>query len=329
MIYSQLFHESFSEDFDVVKIKEKTLKPLREDEVLLKVLYSPINPADLNRIEGKYGIQPPMPAVLGNEGVVEVVELGSKVNSLSVGELAIVPLVIDFWSEYMVVKSSEVIPLPKGIEAKQAAMLSVNPATAYRLLKDFQDLQEGDWVVLNAASSAVAHLLIKLIKHFKLHCYCFVRSEKAKESLVKIGADIVVVENESLDLKQLRKDFKGLSRCKLGLNAVGGKSAEYVYKMIGKGGSCISYGAMSKKGIMVNFTSLAFRQISFHGFWISQWLKEHSFDEVKEMYHTLADLFVQGVLQVPIQEVYSFRDYKNAIKAATAEGRQGKVLIRF
>ncbi|MCH1429843.1 MAG: zinc-binding dehydrogenase [Chlamydiales bacterium] len=329
MIYSQLFHESFSEDFATVKIKEKALKPLNQDEVLLKVLYSPINPADLNRIEGKYGIQPPMPAVLGNEGVVEVIEKGAKVSSLSIGDFAIVPLVMDFWSEYMVVKASELIPLPKGIDAKQAAMISVNPATAYRLLKDFQDLKEGDWVVLNAASSAVAHLLIQLIKHFKLHCYCFVRSEKAKDSLIKIGADIVVVEDEKLDLKQLRKDFKGLSRCKLGLNAVGGKSAEYVYKMIGKGASCISYGAMSKKGIMVNFTSLAFRQISFQGFWISQWLKDNPFDEVKSMYDTLAELFVEGVLQIPIHEVYSFREYKDAIKAATTEGRQGKVLLRF
>ncbi len=43
------------------------------------MLQAPINPSDINTIEGKYPIKPPLPAVPGNEGVGVVREVGSEV----------------------------------------------------------------------------------------------------------------------------------------------------------------------------------------------------------------------------------------------------------
>jgi mitochondrial enoyl-[acyl-carrier protein] reductase / trans-2-enoyl-CoA reductase len=329
MIYSQLFHETFADDYNVVKIKETDIKKLDNDELVLKVLYSPINPADLNRIEGRYGIQPPMPAVLGNEGVCQVVEVGKGVKKFKIDDLVLFPFGLQFWSEYLVAPENKLIKLPKEIDHQQAAMLSVNPATAYRMLTDFAKLEEGDWVVLNAANSSVGSLLIQLIKHFKCHSYCFFRRKEAKEDLKSLGADIVVLEDENLELKRIRKDFKNLFRAKLGLNAVGGESAERVYKLLGKHATCLSYGAMAKEPIKIGFSSLAFKQITFQGFWITQWLAEKEFDQINEMYQKLAALFIDGTLKIPVQAVYSFRDYSKAIEAAAKTGKKGKILLRF
>ena len=55
-------------------------------QVAFRMLASPINPADINQIEGVYPVMPPLPAVAGNEGVAEVTQVGSKVTSVRVGD---------------------------------------------------------------------------------------------------------------------------------------------------------------------------------------------------------------------------------------------------
>lgn len=55
-------------------------------KVSVKWLLSPINPADINTIQGKYPSKPPLPAVPGNEGVGEIVAIGSNVQNFRIGD---------------------------------------------------------------------------------------------------------------------------------------------------------------------------------------------------------------------------------------------------
>ncbi len=48
------------------------------------MIAAPINPADINMIQGVYPIGPQLPAVGGNEGVGEVLATGSEVKDLAV-----------------------------------------------------------------------------------------------------------------------------------------------------------------------------------------------------------------------------------------------------
>ncbi len=60
---------------EVVRLVQSVLPsaPLPRGSVLVRMLAAPINPADLNTIEGVYPIRPPLPAVPGSEGVGEVI----------------------------------------------------------------------------------------------------------------------------------------------------------------------------------------------------------------------------------------------------------------
>ena len=56
----------------------------------MKFLGSPVNPSDLNQIEGNYALKPTgFPAVGGNEGVARVEEVGQKVESVKPGDLVL------------------------------------------------------------------------------------------------------------------------------------------------------------------------------------------------------------------------------------------------
>ncbi|KFM63094.1 Trans-2-enoyl-CoA reductase, mitochondrial, partial [Stegodyphus mimosarum] len=62
---------------------------LESRQVLLKMLAAPVNPADINMIQGKYAVKPELPAIGGNEGVAEILKVGSSVKNLKVGSWVI------------------------------------------------------------------------------------------------------------------------------------------------------------------------------------------------------------------------------------------------
>lgn len=78
-VAKQLEFSSFGNPPDVVQLKEKPIPKLKSNELLVKMLASPINPADINIIQNVYGIKQSLPAVGGNEGVGIVVEVGADV----------------------------------------------------------------------------------------------------------------------------------------------------------------------------------------------------------------------------------------------------------
>jgi NADPH:quinone reductase-like Zn-dependent oxidoreductase len=53
----------------------------------------------------------------------------------------------------MDVAASPVIALPPHADVKQLAMLRINPPAAGLLLSEFADLERGDWILQNAATS--------------------------------------------------------------------------------------------------------------------------------------------------------------------------------
>lgn len=57
--------------------------------MLVKMVMAPINPADINMIEGVYPIRPTLPAIGGNEGVAQILQVGKSVKGLTVNDMVI------------------------------------------------------------------------------------------------------------------------------------------------------------------------------------------------------------------------------------------------
>ncbi|XP_069659462.1 enoyl-[acyl-carrier-protein] reductase, mitochondrial isoform X2 [Haliaeetus albicilla] len=84
-----LLYERHGEPAAVVQLKDLKVAELRDSDVHVKMLAAPINPADINMIQGTYAILSPLPAVGGNEGVGEVLEVGRRVTALKPGDWVI------------------------------------------------------------------------------------------------------------------------------------------------------------------------------------------------------------------------------------------------
>jgi NADPH:quinone reductase-like Zn-dependent oxidoreductase len=75
------------------------------NQVLIGVEFSPINPNDLMVAQGIYAFRPPLPAVIGNEGVGRVLAVGPGVESVKVGDRVLAPPASFTWRERIVVSA--------------------------------------------------------------------------------------------------------------------------------------------------------------------------------------------------------------------------------
>lgn len=294
------------------------------NQLLLEMCFAPVNPADLNVIEGKYGELPGLPAVIGNEGVGRVVALGQWVSGFAVGDL-VLPVSRGTWAQFMVADSAEVVRLPAEIDVKQASMLAVNPPSAWAMLEEFVALQAGDWVVQNAANSGVGRCVIQIAKSRGLRTLNVVRRPELTGELKSLGADAVVLEDE--DLRESVGKICGGQRPRLALNAVGGASALNLANALADLGVLVTYGAMGRQPLKIPNGMLIFRNLSFQGFWLKRWKETSSREKVERTMRVLANLVVSGGLNLPVQNVFPLGGLHAACEAAAAERRAGKILL--
>lgn len=112
-------------------------------EVLIAVEYAPINVSALLLISGQYGVRPPLPTGVGNEGVGRILSVGAAVDHLKVGDRVLIPDPHPTWRERLVVPAQDLFPLPPGADPQQLSMGNINPPTAALLLSEYIDLAPG------------------------------------------------------------------------------------------------------------------------------------------------------------------------------------------
>ncbi|KAM3872820.1 LOW QUALITY PROTEIN: enoyl-[acyl-carrier-protein] reductase, mitochondrial-like [Diretmus argenteus] len=286
------------------------------------MLAAPINPADINMIQGTYAVLPDLPAVGGNEGVAEVVEVGSQVKSLKTGDWVILKDAgLGTWRTAAVLAEDDVISLPSGIPLLSAATLGVNPCTALRMLSDFEDLKPGDSVIQNAANSGVGQAVIQIAAARGINTINVVRDRpeftQLSDRLKAMGASHVIKE-ETLRRPEMKELFKDLSKPKLALNGVGGKSATELLRHLQAKGSMVTYGGMAKQPVTVPVSAFIFKDVKLRGFWVTQWKRDHSHDEgsFRAMADELCSLIQQGKLTAPACSEVGLQDYRRALDAA-------------
>ncbi len=298
---------------------------LKEGEALIQVLAAPINPSDVLTLTGEYGMLPPLPAIGGNEGVGKVVAHGPGVTSPPIGQTVLLPVSSGTWSTHVVGEAKKLMPLPNEADPLQLSMMTVNPPTALLMLTEFVTLEPGEWVIQNAANSGVGEYLVQLAKLRGLRTVNIVRRESAVQAVKDMGGDVVLVDGKGLAKRVA--EATGESKIRLAIDAVGGASTDNLAQCLTTGGVLVNYGAMSGEPCSVSPASFVFRDITLRGFWLAFWFRRATPQQQMAVFGEIGKLIATGKIKSRVQATYDVADIKQAIKAAAAGERDGKILI--
>lgn len=356
------------EPADVLRLHTHSISPsIPSHSVLVRTLAAPVNPADVNTIQGTYGAKPtyhtllgtPEPSsVPGNEGCLEVLAAGADVTTLRRGDWCL-PASTGFgtWRTHALVDRADEALLRvdrDGLTPSQVATVSVNLCSAYRMLRDYVDLVQlsvragsGAWFIQNGANSGVGRAAVQLGRLWGLRSINVIRervgdqaaTEALRRELLDLGATVVVTESEFLDRgfpARMKDEFtrNGRDSVMLGLNCVGGKSATAMSKCLSDGGTLVTYGAMSKQPVMLPTGLLIFRDLRFHGFWLSRWANADKKGK-KQTIDEILGLIREGKFRdAPLQEVkwdWETEDkvLREAVQGTLTGFRPGKGIFVF
>ena len=324
---SAIVYHEYGNPVDAIRVEERELSEPQAGEALVEVKAAPINPADLNTIEGKYPVRPPLPAVPGIEGVGVVTATGPDAGALEPGAVVILPHGLGTWREAAVIPAKDLVVIPSDLPLEQAAMLKINPPTAWRILHDFVTLKPGDWMIQNAANSGVGRAAIQIAGALGIRTVNIVRRPELVDELKADGGDVVLVDGD--DIKERVREATGGAKILLAFNSVGGESALNIANTLASGGTIVTFGAMSKQPLRIPNGLLIFKDLRWRGFWLTRWYQNAPAAERDAMFAELVPLLRSGKLRTKIEKMYPLSEAKEAIARAMEGRRDGKILFKM
>ena len=309
---------------EVLRLRDIPSEAPGARDVRVKVLATPIHPANLLQIAGQYASLPELPSVPGGEGVGEVVDVGSEVTHLKPGQRVLLAGTTGTWREELTVPAATLIPAPPG-DPEQLSMAAVNPLTAHLLLSTFRTLKKGDWIIQSAANSAVGQLVIQMAALHGIRTVNIVRRDSVTASLKAMGADVVLTDGDDL-ASRVNSATQG-EPIHLAFDSVAGETFEHLVGTLSHGATIVSYGVLSSAWPRLNLGALIANDIRVRGFWLAQWFQTTSEDDRQAAFGSIMPLLASGQIKVRIDSRFPLTEFKEAVTRAAENGRDGKVLL--
>ncbi len=146
---------------EVLQLQQVELEPLGRQEARIEVAAAGVNFIDIYEREGRYPKQ--LPFTLGQEGAGRVVELGSDVEGLDVGQRVAWAGPPGAYATEVNVAADRLIPVPDGVSDQDAAAFPLQGITAHYLATASYPVRAGDTVVVHAGAGGVGLLLTQIV----------------------------------------------------------------------------------------------------------------------------------------------------------------------
>jgi NADPH:quinone reductase-like Zn-dependent oxidoreductase len=235
---------------EVLKFEDVPRPEPKEDEAIVRVIASAVNPADPLTLSGKYAREwgTHLPLVPGYDiaGIVE--KTGGKVTKLKTGDAVYgYPTFGGGWAEYVAVKEWEVAAKPKSLNFAEAAAVPMGALTAWQALVDVAQLHAGQTVLIHGGSGGVGSFAVQIAKARGARVIA-TASTANQELLKQLDVD-VAIDYTKTNFEDVAKEVDAV------LDPVGKETLARSYGVVKKGGIVMSLVArpdpaeLGKRGI--------------------------------------------------------------------------------
>jgi NADPH2:quinone reductase len=301
-------------------------------QVVIRILYAALNPADAFLSLAQYPAKPSLPHVLGRDGVGEAVAIGAGVANVKTGD--IVGILrgnngVERWGTLAgmtVVDSADLVPVPQGWSQQEVAGAPLVFLTAWQALTQWSEPDapppSGSVALITGASGGVGSAAVLLAKSMGLTVVGLSRSEQKAVQLKQLGADLVFDPSEK-NLRKLVLAALAPKRIDIVVDMVGGPLFNELIAMLGYAGRISVVGRSGGAVPEFNTATLFFRRNRIGGVSVADYSAPQAraaWDEI------VSRLDAQGKRPV-VDGVYAFADVKAAF-ARLNQGPMGKVLVK-
>jgi NADPH2:quinone reductase len=296
-------------------------------EAILELRYVALNPADRYLAEGQYPAKPPLPHILGRDGMGTVVQVGSGVGDIRVGDRrAILRGEVGVeragtFAERVAVPVQNLVEIPTGWTEEEAAGATLVYLTAYQALTTWGPLPVPAVVLVTGASGGVGVASVQLAVAMGHTVIGLSRSAEKGERLRQLGAAAIFNPDDNR-WRQAVKASLAPRRVDLAIDNIGGKLLPEVIETLGDFGKVSLVGRLAGPVPNFNTASLFFRRIRLGGVAVGAYTNAESRAAWQEVLRLLKRTGARPL----VDQVFPFDQLPKAFERL-AQGPMGKVLL--
>jgi NADPH2:quinone reductase len=298
------------------------------NEVVIDVEYAALNPADRYLALGQYPAKPPLPHVMGRDGVGIISAVGPGVTDYRIGDRAVVIRGDPGVHRWGTLAQRVAVPLdsisrpPAGWTIPESGCAALVYLTAWQALTQWGDLPP-TIVLVTGASGGVGVASIQLARALGHRVIALSRGAAKHQKLMELGAQIVLDSRDDHWPKDLLRQLAG-ERVGLAIETIGGPGFVRVIESLGLFAKVSAVGQLAGPVPNFNIASLFFRRIRVGGVALSTYKPGEALAAWTEVVKVMQRAGVKPV----IDRVFQFSDLPAAFDRL-AEGPIGKVLVEI
>jgi putative PIG3 family NAD(P)H quinone oxidoreductase len=180
-----------------------------EGEVLVEVAAGAVNRADLLQRQGFYDPPPGASPYPGLECSGRIAALGPGVGGWAVGDEVCALLSGGGYAEKVAVPAGQLLPVPKGLDVRQAAALPEVVCTVWSNVFMVAHLRPGETLLVHGGSSGIGTMAIQLAKAVGARVAVTAGTPEKLQRCAELGADILVNYREQDFVAEVKKATDG------------------------------------------------------------------------------------------------------------------------
>ena len=297
------------------------------DEVILQIHYAALNPADRYLAENQYPAKPPLPHILGRGGMGTVVEVGSGMEDVRVGDRrAILRGEVGInrpgtFAQCLALPAQDLVEIPAGWSEPEAAGATLVYLTAYQALTMWGPLPPPAVVLVTGASGGVGVAAVQLAAAMGHKVLGLSRNPEKSRRLEQLGAT-ATFNPEDPKWRLAVKTLLAPRRVDLAIDSIGGKLLPQVIDTLGELGRVSVVGRLAGPVPSFNPATLFFRRLRLGGVAVGAWTNPESRAAWQQVVHLLA----RAGARPQVDNVFPFDQLPQAFERL-AQGPMGNVLV--
>jgi NADPH:quinone reductase-like Zn-dependent oxidoreductase len=327
---------------ETLRARTRELPEPERGQAIVRVEASGVSFAEQQMRRGKYYDQPKFPFVPGYDLVGVVEQLGGngagEQAGIGVGQRVAALTKTGGWSDRALLEVRQLAPVPDGLDAVAAETVVVNGVTAWRMLHRTARVKEGQTIVVLGAAGGVGTTLVQLARHAGIRVIG-TAGPAQQDRVRELGAIPVDYRGEDVPARVRDLAPDGVAAV---FDHVGGPGIADSWRMLGRGGTLVSYGTASTKDLpgnprlpviklLLRLTAWHLlpngRRTSFFNLWAGLRRPDRYWAEVRDDLRHVLDLLAQREITAQVAERFPLSEAAAALRYAEAGGYTGKVII--
>lgn len=246
------------------EVLEPTMRPIprpAHGQVVIRLAYAGVNRPDALQRAGAYDPPPGASDLPGLEGAGEVVALGDGVTDLSLGDQVCALLPGGGYAEYVATPAAHCLPVPDGLDLRQAACLPETFFTVWTNVFMRGGLEAGERFLVHGGSSGIGTTAIQLANAFGARVFATAGSDEKCQACLDLGAETAINYRDS-DFVEILKAEGGAN---LILDMVGGDYLPRNVRALADDGRLVQIAFLQGPKVALNFAQLMVRRLTITG----------------------------------------------------------------